>query len=612
MASNSISRIDGSFDFSKGVNSLKATTIQSQANPNGLARSELAWLMNGTVRDGGITQRTTWFQLMQVFDSTGYFQGGFMYEPDLADPYLVVVISGRVLKMDLATLTVTDLSAIFNLYLSVTADRAYFCQGENYLIIQAGDYCANGPVIPGTTDAFGNTLPLFWDDVTLRRSLGINDNAVTPGTPGVNEIPAATAMCYYMGRIWYAQLRTFSAGDIVGGPAGVLSTKRDSILEVTENPLVIGGDGFRVPTNSGNIRALAYNATLDEALGQGRLFIFTRKAVYSLTVPVSRSDWINANAVNQPKQTVVQLTNGAVNDRSVVAVNGDLFFQSLEPSIRSLFSAIRYFNQWGNVPTSSNIYRLLQPNDRALLHHSSGIAFNNYLIQTALPVLRPQGVVHQALATLDFSPLSTLGDQLPPVWEGAWSGLDILQLFTGDFGGRERAFALCVSRTDQTIKLWEMSDAIKFEGNDKRVDWSIETPAYTWSNVGWEFELKKLTGCMVFADKILGEVIFTLFWREDGDPCWHEWHTWKRCTARNSCEDLVNPICYPLVDYRESYAPAMKMPQPPLGCQPVGGVPWNIAYQFQLRLDVKGWCRIRGILPVAEKVEDTAYGNLMC
>ena len=90
--------------------------------------------------------------------------------------------------------------------------------------------------------------PLIWDGAILRRSKGITNPAVAPGTPGVNEIPAGTAMDYFMGRIWYAQGRVANAGDIVGGPSGTLAYDfRDSVLNVTECPLVLGGDGFSVP-----------------------------------------------------------------------------------------------------------------------------------------------------------------------------------------------------------------------------------------------------------------------------------------------------------------------------------------------------------------------------
>jgi hypothetical protein len=48
---------DGSIDF-PGVNSVCVPTIQSERNPNGLARNQLAWLDNAGVRDGGILPRS--------------------------------------------------------------------------------------------------------------------------------------------------------------------------------------------------------------------------------------------------------------------------------------------------------------------------------------------------------------------------------------------------------------------------------------------------------------------------------------------------------------------------------------------------------------------------
>src|SRR5256885_5858484 len=257
---------DGQMDWSGGVDSIKATTIQSRLNPNGLARNQLAWLQNATVRDGGITQRWGWQPLGTVMLHPTLYQGGFLYEPDADNPYFIFSIGGRIIKVlpDDATHPV-DLSAAFGLTNPATQPRSFFCQAEKYLIIQAGDDL---------------TLPLFWDGTTLRRSVGITNTAVAPGTNSVNEIPAATAMDYYMGRVWYAQFRTYSAGDIVGGPSGTLANRfKDSVLNVTESPLVLGGDGFTVPTNAGNIRALKHSANLDAALGQGRLYIFTRKAI---------------------------------------------------------------------------------------------------------------------------------------------------------------------------------------------------------------------------------------------------------------------------------------------------------------------------------------------
>jgi len=86
---------DGQLDFSQGVNSGKTTTIASQNYPNGLGRAQLAWLNNGTVRGGGINQRTGWKPVIQGIEWPGLFQGAFMYHPDFANPHIVLAIGGR-------------------------------------------------------------------------------------------------------------------------------------------------------------------------------------------------------------------------------------------------------------------------------------------------------------------------------------------------------------------------------------------------------------------------------------------------------------------------------------------------------------------------------------
>lgn len=427
------------------------------------------------------------------------------------------------------------------------------------------------------------------------------------GTP---EIPPATAMDYFMGRLWYAQGRIFSAGDIVGNQSSgtVERDFRDSVLKVTENPLAVGGDGFTVPTNAGNIRAIKHSANINTQLGQGQLYIFTRRSVYSLSVPVTRNDWINANTNNGPLMTVAQVTNGSVNDRSVVAQNGDLFFQSFEPAIRSQIVAVRNFQQWGNVPISINENRILQFTDRSLLQFASGITFSNRLLQTALPYLTPVGAAFRALIPLNFDVISTLDQQLPPVWEGMLEGLDILELSTGDFGGRPRAFAAAWSPMNREIQLWEITDAEKFDNEDSRVVWYAEFPAFTF---GSEFQLKRLVSAELWIDRIYGEVMFSLDWRPDGDSCWYKWHEWKLCTSRNSCEDVHNPQClYPQV-YQESFRQTIKLPVPPNVCQKVSRRPAAVGYQFQPRLTIKGFCRIRGILLKAEMMDEPLYGEEM-
>src|SRR6185295_9539309 len=96
---SSVRVTDGTYDFSGGIDSGRVTTVQSPNNPNGLPRTMLAWLTNGSVRGGGITQRTGWQPLVNLLNAGELFQGGFLYEPAFANPYLVVSIGGRILKV---------------------------------------------------------------------------------------------------------------------------------------------------------------------------------------------------------------------------------------------------------------------------------------------------------------------------------------------------------------------------------------------------------------------------------------------------------------------------------------------------------------------------------
>jgi len=593
-----IAQVDGSNSWSGGVNSILNPTISTPSNPDGLKRNQLAWLSNATVRDGGITTRAGWNRLGRIHDGSALYQGGSVYEPNGANPYLMLSIGGHIYKVlpdDLGS--IVDLSASFGLFNPPLVEQAFFCQAELFEIIQAGDY--ETAAVP--------TLPLFWDGTTLRRSIGIT--TLTPThTPGQNEIPAATCMDYYQLRLWYAQNRQYAAGDIVGGPSGTAPYHfKDAVLNVTENPLAFGGDGFTVPTNAGNIRALKHAANLDSTLGQGRLYIFTRKAVYALTVPMTRLEWIAADKDHMPVQTVVQLVNGSVNDRGVVSVNGDLYYQSLEPGIRSLVTAIRYFGQPGNTQIGVNENRILKFNDRALLHACTGIEFDNRLLMSALPRQTEQGIVHPALVPLDFAPLSTFESTLPPVWHGMYEGLEHFQLFTADFGGLQRAFSV-VRASDGGIDLWELTTAERFNDGDKRTTSYIEFPAFNW---GDNFELKELIGAELWVDRLFGEVVFKMEYRPDGDPCWYFWHEWKKCSSRDSCEDIP-PICYPLTPRGESYQPGMTLPRPPVVCAPVTKRPTNVAFQIQPRLTVHGFCRVRGLYLYSTNKMRALYYGITC
>jgi len=446
---------------------------------------------------------------------------------------------------------------------------------------------------------------------------------VAPPEVSINEIPASGPMSYYGNRIWYTLGRVISGGDMIfnrssgTNEAPTFYGYADSLLKVTENPLAIDGDGFEIPSQDGNIRAVKYGAAIDASLGQGRLFIGTPKAVYALYVPVNRQDWIDATADRQPLMTIVQLNNGPVNDRGVVAVNGDLYYQSLDLSIRSLNQSVRLFTTPGNRNISAPERRILQLADRSVMRDVSGICFDNRLLETTLPRAVPQGIVHDAIVPLDFIPISTFVAEKQPNWEGNYEGIPIFQLVTADFGGRERAFAFAYGN-DQSLQLWELTQAGKFDFStdpvlENRVKWYLETPAYTFGDSIGAEELKKLVGGEIWIDRLLGTVVFTLEWRVDSSTCWIPWITWDECSPKNTAETVGFPDGY-TTPLSECYKQTMILPKPDPACAPCAMArPANIGFQYQLKLTILGFCRVRGIWIYAEPVQRGLYQpNTVC
>lgn len=583
-AENRIS--DGQVNFAGGVDSGRNPTIATEADSTGLRRDQLAWANNATVRGGGVGCRTGFTKIELNFNGDdalqdafelGVFQGSEVYESNVGFPYIVASISGRIFLVRIDTDNSVQEITIPGDSNSPTAAHAWFCQAEEFMVIQNGV-----------------DLPLFWDGVTLRRSLGF---------PG-QEIPVATCMDYYMGRLWYANGRTYCAGDIVRGPSGTAPYNlRDSVLRTTENPIALGGDAFIVPTQAGAITALKHTANLDTSLGEGQLFIFTRSNVYALSVPVTRADWI---AATEPLQRVAQVKQGAMSQESVCHVNGDLFYRSPD-GIRSLFMAVRDFSQWGNTPISRNVNRVVAREDRSLHRYASAIEFDNRIYQTCFPTATSQGTVFLGMLVLDFDIISSFGEKLPPAWEGMVNGLNILQVLEADYSGVDRAFSFALQ--SGTIQLWEITTTERWDNVDGRIEWAIETPAYVF---GSPFQLKRLDSLELWIDKLFGVVDFEVWYRPDQYPCWQFWHIWQECAVKSPCDDPDSPTCYVMQSYREQFKATVTLPQPPDGCARGSSRPFRFGHQFQVMIKVRGWARIRGIVLHASTVDKTLSENLIC
>lgn len=398
---------DGFVSLERGVDSWK--------NPSQLSRNQGAYAENVTVRGGSPQNRPGYFRMklegtpLEAF-ATGKFQGGEFYEDPNNRGALIAQSGGLLYRFDFKTspiaLTVTDISVSGDPNPSIIG-QCFLTQGEQYMIVQDGQ-----------------SRPVIYDGATSRRAAD-------------DEIPVGSGpMAYGMGRFWVAQGRNYVAGDILGGDTG--------ILKFTENDYLAEGGTFTVPLQSGQITAMRFRASPNTALGQGELMIVTPDAVFSNSVPIDRDEWKN---LTDPAQRIVLNSKGGLSQASTVLVNEDVFMRSRD-GIRSFIAAVREFNQWGNVPISREMDRVLKHDTDFLLPFASAILFDNRLLMTAIPVPLSNRAYFNGIVALDFDLISTMSERTPPAYDGVWTGLQVYRLIKGRFNGQERAFAFCRSQTN--------------------------------------------------------------------------------------------------------------------------------------------------------------------
>ena len=506
---------------------------------------------------------------------TGLFQCALPYVSDDGRNYIVLMLSGVVYLYDIQFKTITLLTTSQDLQNPNNIMDGWMVQAENFVVIQ---------------DGF--SIPLIFDGSSLRRA-------------AEDEIKTGRMMAYVNGRIWYSLPDSFSfrAGDIVYGDG-----TRASVLKETENTFLNEGGDFAIPSDSGGITAMAVPGNPDTALGQGPLLIMSPKYIFSINAPVDRTVWKN---LNYPIQAISLVTNGALGSRSSITVNGDVFYRSPD-GVRSFIIARRDFNTWGNTPMSNEVNRVLDTDTISLLDFSSAVVFDNRMIMTCQPNYSNQGVVHKALVVLDFDLLTGMREKLAPAWEGIWTGLNVLQLLKVQSPTEERCFAMCLNE-DSNISIWEVSKDLKNDnpiGANVPIQWAIETRAFNFEN---PFGLKRLDSGDIFAEELDGifendfKVEFNVRYRPDQYPGWITWNNWDECAKTNLCGESL--ACIPMTNYKPQYRTKMRLPTPLDDCDDVIGTQYRNLYETQMRLEVRGYCRIKSVRVHAYDVQEPSVGE---
>lgn len=418
------------------------------------------------------------------------------------------------------------------------------------------------------------------------------------------QLPPGRMGAYGMGRVWECLTdgKQFVAGDLVGGSSGTAANNyRDAVLYVTENTQLASGGTFTVPGSVGDIRAMIFTATLDVSLGQGPLQIFTPDRVFSCQTPTDRTAW---QGLTNPIVTQSLISSGALGQESTKNANSDTIFRSTR-GVESLILARREANTWGNTPISLEMDRVYVEDTPGLLPYGTATVFDNRHLMSAAPASDPNlGVYHRGLVALNFDPVASLGGKSPSVYDGLWTGLNILQVVTGMFNGVERTFVFALNLTTSGIELWELQktgDAY-FDNGNVPIVWSFESPTLNFGVADpRQRQLMRLIDGEIYVDSLIGRVDFQAFYRPDRYPCWVPWFEWSECSNNEITGDMPQ------------FRPRMGMGEPSgKVCDASTSRPLREGYDFQFRLVVSGQCRFLGARFKAITLPEPMFAKPQC
>lgn len=572
-----------------GFSSLEGGQDSGRA-PHLLSPNQVANAFNCTFRGGHPRPRPSWNKipltfvdqdgqpdtaLRSGFQTDGRWQHGGYYRPDFGDASLIAVIGGRFFKLNVGGNNTVQEITIAGDPNSSKKDRGWSDQGELFWVYNDGE-----------------SKPFIFDGSSARRA-------------GPRELQAGTVIKYVKGRFWYSlpSGMAFRAGDIVRGPTGTAAYRhRDAILKETENIFLAEGGDFAVPADSGGIQAMRPVAVMDTSTGQGPLQVLTTNMIFSVNAPTDRNLWKD---VTYPIQTESLIGDGGQAQLSTINVNGDLFFRDKNANIRSFRVARQQFNSWSNTPQSSEMNRQLKRDNRKLLQYSSGVEFDDRLLETFSPVYTDRGVYHRGLAVLDFDLLSSLRSQSQPAYDGSWTGLRILQLVKGQFDGVERCFMFALNSEDE-IELWEQTIDGHFDNGIKRIVWGWETGRYGFTS--GMTQLKRLDGGHFFVDSVEGRVDFDIRYRPDSYPFWIFWLNGQKCAGQNTCE-IDEGGCLTLEEFQQQYQPHVGLTEPDDVCNPVTGRWFRDLFQCQVRFQFTGYCSVTEAMFYATDQKQSPYGD---
>lgn len=412
------------------------------------------------------------------------------------------------------------------------------------------------------------------------------------------QLPVGRMGAYVQGRNWISMPdgKAFIAGDLVGSSSGTQELFfRDAVTNWSQNTTK-----FPVPGGAGQINCIIALSALDASLGQGPLQILCDNDIFTCSASTDATTWASTTT---PILSESMIGWGGVGQNAAVIANADLIVKSGDGTLHSLRLARTDFNQWGNLPISTEMTRVLQGENTTLFSFITHTLFQNRALSSCQPLQSKVGVYSQGTISLDFFETSSLQGKGPSVYDGVWKDLNVLQYVSGKFNRVDRTFAFVANTTTNTIELWEIVPDLLFDddgsGVQKPITWSFESPViFNHVKEKSEFELIQLKEAELYFSDLVGEASFKVYWRQDYSTCWHLYH---KFTIKNSRKE-------------PSYFMRAGCGEPNIQdlSDALDSTPANVARFFQFRIEISGSLIFKGFLAKAARFSENVPAQVIC
>lgn len=259
------------------------------------------------------------------------------------------------------------------------------------------------------------------------------------------------------------------------------------------------------------------------------------------------------------------------------------------------------FNQWGNTPISNEVIRSIGGDNPSLITFTSMTVFNNRMLMTCQLVQDTRGVYGAAMVSLNFDPLSSIQGKQSSVWEGEWTGLNVLKLITGFFNGSKQCFALCLAGSGASAQIQvvqiQLDDTATLDNGTQPVTWSFESPMlFKEPEKPTDPRLyKRLVNGEFSVKEITANVGFQVLYRSDQNPNWTPWYS-----STIVYQGATDP------GYRRRIP--IGMPDPKV-FDPTNNQPMREGYNFQVQFIFTGSCVLTNVRIAGDIVPEPEFGT---